>query len=111
MEAVHVNLLGATIGVVDPEEGADALAVRAGGHALGDLELILEVPWALIVNGEDDEVFWLYVVHVGLVSDTDCATSNVLNVVRVNDGCRLTGTCEVGVLTVIATTLLETERV
>lgn len=87
---------------MDPEERANALAVGASGHVVGDLEFVVEIPRAAIVDGEDDKVFRLDVVHVGLVGDTDRAAGDVSLVVGVDNGRRLAGAGEIRVLAVVS---------
>ena len=68
---------------MNPEEGADASAVGAGGHGGGDVEVGVEVEGASGVGGEDGEIFGLDLVHVGLVDDTETAATEIVNTVSV----------------------------
>lgn len=83
--------------VVDPEECADTLVIGARGHLLGNLEVVLQVPWAGVDDTEDDKVLGLDVVEVRLVSDTDGASGRVVDVVGMNSRCGLAGAGQVGV--------------
>ena len=83
---------------MDPEETADALAVRAGRHVCGDLEVVVQVPRAGMDDAEDDKIFRLDVVEIRLVGDTQGAACSVAGVVGVDRRRRLTGASEVRVL-------------
>jgi len=78
LEPVHVHLLRTRVGIVNPEPRADALAVRAGRHVRGDIEGVIEVPGRIVLDGKDDKVLRLDIVHVGFVGDGQGRTSDVL---------------------------------
>ena len=96
---------------MDPEERADALAVRAGRHSLGDLEVVLEVPRAGVDDTEDDKVLRLDVVDVGLVGDADTAAGSVVDVVGVDSSGGLARAREVGVRVLDVATTRRSDRV
>lgn len=90
---------------MDPEERADALAVRAGGHVRGDLEGVVQVPRAGVDDAEDDKVLGLDVVEVRLVRNRQGAAGRVVDVVRVDGRRRLARAGEVRVLVADVTTV------
>lgn len=76
--------------VVNPEESAGALAVRASRHVLRDVESVVQVPRAPVDDTENNEIFGLDIPEVGLVSDTERTAGRVVEVVCVDDGRGLT---------------------
>ena len=73
---------------MDPVEGADAAALRAGRHICGNGEVGPAIPDAGVVCAEDDEVLWLDGVDVRVVGDAECATASVRFVVGVEGRAR-----------------------
>ena len=96
---------------MDPEERADALAVRAGGHVGGHLEVVVQVPRAGVDDAEDGKVLRLDVVDVGLVSDADTTAGSVVDVVGVDSSGGLARAREVGVGVLDVATARQSERV
>lgn len=77
---------------VDPEPRADALAVRARGHPVRDLEARMQIPHARLVHAEYDEVFRLDLRDVRLVRDAQAAAGGIADVVGVKSHRGLAGT-------------------
>lgn len=86
---------------MDPEERADALAVRARRHLFRDLNNVVQVPGARGDGAEDDKVLGLDLVGVGLVGDGEAASGGGVGAAGVDTLGRLTGAHEVRVLAVV----------
>jgi hypothetical protein len=63
---------------MDPMPSTDTTAIWAGRHVLGDLEDGIDVPDALMVDAEDDQILGLDAVHVRSVRDGKGATLHVI---------------------------------
>lgn len=78
-EAVHEHLGGTAVHGMNPMPSTDTAAVGARRHILGNLEVGIDRPNALMVNAENGQILGLDAVHVRSIRNRKGATLHVVN--------------------------------
>lgn len=76
-----------------PEPSTRAFAARAGRHLSRNLEGGLQIADAVGVYGEDSEVFWLDIVGVTLIGDSETTSHDLGGINRISSVVRTN--CEI----------------